>query len=263
MTAASPLRVPVLMYHEIADVAATPSRLAVSPDVFADQLAYLGDAGFNAITAGALSAILAGGGGDLPERPVVLTFDDGYGDFYGQALPLLKQHGFTGTVFMTTDWIGKEGEAKRMLNWRELAEAEQTGIEIGAHTCKHPQLDQLPENLIREELYVSKSLLEDNLGLPVPGLAYPFGYSDARVRRMARDIGYAYAYAVGNAMTSGAADTFAIPRLTVRRATTMDDFHKMVNGQDTMMLARDRILTSGYSVVRRARSTLRAVRRPA
>src|SRR5258707_14981787 len=125
MTAVSPLRVPVLMYHEIADTSATPSRLAVSPDVFADQLAYLRDAGFHAVTAGALSAILADGDGDLPERPVVLTFDDGYGDFYSQALPLLEQHGFTGTVFQITGGVGKKGEEKRMLNWRELAEAGQ------------------------------------------------------------------------------------------------------------------------------------------
>ncbi|HEX3513201.1 MAG TPA: polysaccharide deacetylase family protein [Trebonia sp.] len=260
MTAASPLRVPVLMYHEIADISATPSRLAVSPDVFADQLAYLRDAGFNAVTAGALSAILAEGAGHLPERPVVLTFDDGYGDFYSQGLPLLKQHGYTGTLFMTTGWIGEEDEKKRMLNWRELAEIEQAGIEVGAHTCKHPQLDQLPEKLIREELYVSKSLLEDKLGLKVPGLAYPFGYSNAKVRRMAREIGYDYGYAVGNAMTTGAADAFALPRLTVRRATSMDDFRKMVSGEDTMMLRQDRVLTSGFSVVRRARSTLRAMR---
>jgi peptidoglycan/xylan/chitin deacetylase (PgdA/CDA1 family) len=263
MTAVSPIRIPVLMYHEIADIAETPSRLAVSPDVFADQLGYLHDAGFNAITAGALSAILADGTGDLPERPVVLTFDDGYGDFYRQALPLLKQHSFTGTIFMTTGWIGKEGEAKRMLNWRELAEVEQAGIEVGAHTCKHPQLDQLPDNLLHEELYVSKSLLEDNLGLKVPGLAYPFGYSNPRVRRVARDIGYAYAYAVGNALTTSKADAFALPRLTAKRATTMEDFRKMVNGQDTTMLRRDRILTSGFSPVRRAKSTLRATRRPA
>ena len=158
MTAVTPLRVPVLMYHEIADIAETPSRLAVSPSVFADHLAYLSEAGFTTITAGALSSILADGAGDLPERPVVLTFDDGYGDFYTEAVPLLKQHEFTGTLFMTTGWVGKEGERKRMLNWRELAEAEQAGIEIGAHTCKHPQLDQLPENLVHEELYVSKSL---------------------------------------------------------------------------------------------------------
>lgn len=263
MTAASPLRVPVLMYHEIADTAATPSRLAVAPDVFADQLTYLRDAGFNAITAGELSAILAGGAGDLPEQPIVLTFDDGYGDFYSQGMPLLKQHGFIATIFVTTAWVGKEGEKKRMLNWRELTEAEQSGIEIGAHTCKHPQLDQLPENLLREELYVSKSMLEDNLGLPVPGLAYPFGYSNPKVRQVARELGYTYGYAVGNAMTTSSADTFVLPRLTVRRATTMDDFRKMVHGQDTPMLQRDRVLTSGYSVVRRARSTLRALRRAA
>jgi peptidoglycan/xylan/chitin deacetylase (PgdA/CDA1 family) len=248
------------MYHEIADIAATPSRLAVPPDAFADQLAYLRDAGFTAITAGALSASLADGTGELPERPVVLTFDDGYGDFSTQAIPLLKQHGFTSTLFMTTGWIGKEGEKKRMLNWRELAEAESAGVEIGAHTCKHPQLDQLPENLIREELYVSKSQLEDNLGLKVPGLAYPFGYSSPKVRRIARDIGYDYAYSVGNAMTTGQADKFALPRLTVRRSTTMDDFRRMVNGHDTVTLHRDRILTHGFAVVRRTRSTLRAVR---
>src|SRR5690348_1118898 len=131
MTAVSPLRVPVLMYHEIADAAATPSRLAVSPDVFADQVAYLHDAGFTAITAGALAAFLADGVGELPEQPVVLTFDDGYGDFYSQALPVLNAREYTATLFQTTAWIGKEGEKKRMLNWRELAEIEQAGIEIG------------------------------------------------------------------------------------------------------------------------------------
>jgi peptidoglycan/xylan/chitin deacetylase (PgdA/CDA1 family) len=167
MTAVSPLRVPVLMYHEIADISATQDPFAVSPRVFAEQLAYLREAGFTTLTAGALSAIVAHGEGDLPARPVVLTFDDGYGDFYTQALPLLRQHGFTATVFQTTGWVGKEDEAKRMLNWQELAESEQAGIEIGAHTCTHPQLDQLPEDLLREELYASKSLLEDWTGVPV------------------------------------------------------------------------------------------------
>src|ERR1700761_1222294 len=249
MTEVSSLRVPVLMYHEIADAAATASRLAVSPDVFADQVAYLHDAGFTAVTAGAVSAVLADGAGELPERAGVLTFDDGYGDFYSQALPVLKAHGFTATLFQTTGWIGKEGEMKRMLNWRELAEVDQAGIEIGAHTCKHPQLDQLPEKELREELSASKSDLEDHLGQKVPGLAYPFGYSNARVRRVAREIGYEYAYSVSNFLTTAAADKFTLPRLTVQRTTTMDDFRKMVNGQDTLTLQRDRVLTAGFTVV--------------
>jgi peptidoglycan/xylan/chitin deacetylase (PgdA/CDA1 family) len=262
MTAVSPPRVPVLMYHEIADIAATRSGFAVAPDVFADQLAYLHDSGFHTLTAGELAAILADGIGVLPERPVVLTFDDGYADFYSSGLPLLKQHGFTGTIFMTTGWIDKEDDEKRMLNWRELAEIQQAGIEIGAHTVRHPQLDHLPEKLVREELYASKSLLEDHLGLAVPGLAYPFGYSNAMVRQVARDLGYDYGYAVGNAITTSSKDKFTFPRLTVRRSTSMEEFRKMVNGQDTLTVRRDRMLTKGFSVVRRAQSRLGLARQP-
>lgn len=260
MTAVAPPRIPVLMYHEIADVTTTPSRLAVAPEVFADQLAYLSDAGYTALTAGELAGILDGGAGQLPERPVVLTFDDGYGDFYDHALPLLKQHELTGTIFATTGWIGLDGKAKRMLNWREIDELIEYGIEIGAHTIKHPQLDQLPRQQLREELSASKKLLEDKLGRAVPGLAYPFGYSNARVREMTRELGYTYAYAVGNTLTTTAADHFALPRLSVRRATTMGEFRRMVSGLDTLLLRRDRLLTRGYSVVRYARSSLRSAR---
>jgi len=254
MTAVSPPPVPVLMYHEVVDTTATSSKLAVAPDVFADQMAYLSDSGFTALTGGALAAALADGGTALPERPVAVTFDDGYGDFYDHALPLLKQHGLTGTVFVTTGWVGFEDKAKRMLNWRELGELVECGIEVGAHTYRHPQLDQLPDKDLREELHGPKSQLEDKLGRPVPGLAYPFGYSNGKVRRAARETGYAYGYAVDNALTTSGADTFALPRLTVSQSTTMDAFRQMVNGQDTPELRRARVLTKGYSVVRRARS---------
>jgi len=258
MAVVAPLRVPVLMYHEIADITATTSRLAVAPEVFADQLAYLHDADFTAITAGALAEILAGGAVAPPERPVVLTFDDGYGDFYDQALPLLKQYGHAATVFQTTGWVEAEGAQKRMMNWSELSEVAAAGIEIGAHTFRHPQLDQLPDGELHEELYGPKSTLEDKLGVAVPGLAYPFGYSNDKVRRMAREAGYTYAYAVDNALTTRGADQFALPRLTVKRTTTMESFRKMVNGHDTLTLRRDRALSGAFSVVRRAKAGLRA-----
>lgn len=261
MTADPALRAPVLMYHEIADASQTSSRLAVSPAVFAAQLAYLRDADYTALTAGALSAILAGGRGKLPERPVVLTFDDGYEDFYRQAMPLLDRYGFTGTLFMTSGWLaeagGRRDGLRPMLSWRQLAEAAHGGIEVGAHSSQHPELDRLPEKLLREELYSSKSLLEDELGMPVPGLAYPFGYSNARVRQVAREAGYTYGYAVANTMATEESDPFALPRLTVRRATTLDSFHRIVAGNDTMTLRWDRVLTSGWAMVRRTKAMLR------
>jgi peptidoglycan/xylan/chitin deacetylase (PgdA/CDA1 family) len=256
MTAASLHRVPVLMYHEIADTAATSSPLAVAPDVFAEQLAYLREAGFSTLTAGELAAFLADGTGTLPERPLVLTFDDGYRDFYTHGVPLIKQNGFTATLFMTTGGMGDETAEKLMLNWEQLVEVEQAGIEIGAHTVTHPKLDILPEKELREELAISKTELEDRLGLAVPGLAYPFGYSNRKVREVARELGYGYAYSVDNAMTTSGAERFTFPRLTVQRTTTMDEFAAMVDGKDTAALRRDRMLTKVSSVVRRTKSTL-------
>lgn len=262
MTAASPHRVPVLMYHEIADATASTSPLAVAPDVFANQLAYLRDAGFNTLTAGELAAFLADGAGRLPAKPVVLTFDDGYRDFYTHGLPVIKQNGFTGTLFMTTGGMGDESLEKIMLDWRQLAEVEQAGIEVGAHTVTHPKLDILPEKDLREELSISKSELEEHLGRAIPGLAYPFGYSNRKVRAVARELGYTYAYSVNNVMTTSAATTFTFPRLTVQRTTSLDDFRTMVNGEDTAEIRRERMISKLSPIVRRARSTLGIERQP-
>jgi peptidoglycan/xylan/chitin deacetylase (PgdA/CDA1 family) len=258
MTAAAAVRVPVLMYHEIAERAETASRLAVSPAIFAAQLGYLRGAGFTALTAGELTARLAGDAGPLPDRPVVLTFDDGYADFHSRAMPLLAGHGFTATLFVTTGWEQdpdlRQSAPGRMLNRTQLTEAVLAGIEVGAHTRSHPQLDQLPEPLVREELCTSKRWLEDELGLAVPGLAYPFGYSSRLVRQLAREAGYRYAHAVDNRTAGADADLFRQPRLTIRRSTTMAEFRRLAYGQATLRLREDRALTRGWSVVRRIKT---------
>jgi len=258
VTAAAPVRVPVLMYHEIAEPEETAGRLAVSPAIFAAQLGYLRGAGFTALTAGELTARLAGDTGPLPDRPVVLTFDDGYADFHSRAMPLLAEHGFTATLFATTGWEQdpdlRQSAPGRMLNRTQLTEAAAAGIEVAAHSRSHPQLDQLPEPLAREELCASKRWLEDELGLAVPGLAYPFGYSSRLVRQLAREAGYRYAYAVENAAAGADADLFRVPRLTIRRATTMAAFRRLADGQATLRLREDRALTRGWSVVRRIKA---------
>ena len=251
------------MYHEIADPAETKSRLAVSPAAFAAQLACLRDAGFNTMTAGGISDVLARGDSDLPERTVVLTFDDGYENFYSRAMPLLARYGFTATLFVTSGWledaaIGSDVRRPgQMLNVHQVAEAINAGIEIGAHTRRHPQLDQLPEQLVREELYTSKAWLEDKLSTPIPGLAYPYGYSNASVRRAARETGYRYGFAVRNRLASAASDPFSLERLTIRRAMTLNTFHQLIRGRDTLTLRQDRALTRVWSVVRRAKAALR------
>lgn len=140
--------VPILMYHEISARPDTASKLAVSPQALAGQLEYLASHGFSTLTASAVAAALAARAA-LPERAVVLTFDDGFADFHERALPLLRRYGCTATLFVTTGWISDAGSRAagrgpgRMLTWSQIIEAASEGIEIGAHSHCHPQLDQL------------------------------------------------------------------------------------------------------------------------
>ena len=258
----SSVRVPILMYHEIAPRTATDSRLAVSPDSFSAQLAFLHHEGYQTVTVAELTTGLACGG-NLPRRPVVLTFDDGYADFHSQAMPLLDRYGFTATVFVTTGWVrdGKGLPDRRppaqMLSWAQIEEAVSAGIEVAAHSHTHPQLDQLPPNLLHDELATGKAVLEEKLGSPVTGLAYPFGYSNARVREVARELGHQYSCAVGNTMMCGESDLLALPRLTVRQSTAMPLFERIVRGDHlNRIFLKDRALTKGWSVIRRTRAAL-------
>jgi peptidoglycan/xylan/chitin deacetylase (PgdA/CDA1 family) len=264
------LEVPILMYHEIAARQDSSSRLAVSPDSFAAQLAHLREAGFTGLTLTGLASALAGDPAGLPERPVVLTFDDGFADFHDAALPLLSRYGFIATVFVTTGWIADAGRHSvggrpgRMLCWNQIREAAAAGVEIGAHSHRHLQLDQISLSSLRDELVTSKSLLEDRLGLAVANMAYPYGYSNARVRRVVNEAGYAHACAVGNAIAGPGQDALALPRLTIRRSTRPATFGHIVSGEkESVIFLKDRSLTKGYALVRRARAAARGVSRSA
>jgi peptidoglycan/xylan/chitin deacetylase (PgdA/CDA1 family) len=247
------------MYHEVKEPAEAWSHLAVSPAAFRQQLSWLREAGYATLTAGAYAALHAAGG-PVPPRSVILTFDDGFEDFHRHAVPALVDHGFAGTVFVTTGWIqdaGRHSAASRpgrMLSWSQVAESAAAGMEIGAHSCLHPQLDQIPAAELRDELGLSKERLEDQLGAAVPGVAYPFGYSSAAVRDLARAVGYEYGYAVRNTMTDLAADRFRLPRLTVHQSTSLAEFQRLVSGRFVLTAARDRALTAGWTVLRRARA---------
>lgn len=265
-----PVRVPILMYHGIAeDPAAAVRPLSVRPAAFAAQLAHLDALGFTPITLSSLAAAWACEGcatsPPLPERPVVLTFDDGYGDFHSEALPMLRTYRFAATLFVTTGWVEDEGgdtgdRPDRMLTWPQIRDAAAAGVEIAGHTHSHPQLDQLAGRAVRIELRRSRELLEEQLGIEVRGLAYPYGYSSARVRRAVRDVGYRYACAVGNALPSRRTDLLALPRLTVRRSTSLATYDRIVRGQlIPAIFAKDRVLTKGYAVARRARTAFKVL----
>lgn len=259
--------VPVLMYHSVTETPPRSTRrLSVHPDAFAAQLGMLRRLGFTTATFGEFAAAVSAGR-PLPERSVVLTFDDGYADFHDNALPLLTSHGFTATVFVTTGWLEDAGRhaagepLDRMLSWKKVRGLAQAGIEIGAHSHSHAQLDQIPTPALREELSCTKGLLESEIGMPVHTLAYPYGYSSARVRAEVAASGYRFAAAVANRVNGERVDPLALPRLTVRRSTSPETFERIVRAEDLgRTFALERALSLGWRPVRMARYAANRVR---
>lgn len=251
--------VPILMYHAVGEnPSAATRRLSVAPRALGEQLAFLVDHGFTGLTFSDLAGAFETGEA-LPERPVVLTFDDGYADFAECAWPILRRYGFPATVFVTSGWIADAGSdaagtpLDRMLTWAQVRELAAAGIEIGAHSHSHPELDQLADAALREELRLGRTLLEDCIGAPVRTLAYPFGYSTPRVRHAARAAGYRCAAAVRNIRASSSDDIFMLPRLTIRRSTDSSTFASIMTGGDKQIFRRDRLLTAGWAAVRSSR----------
>src|SRR5437588_1186382 len=133
-------KIPILMYHSISRHATPKFKpFTVSPESFADQMAYLHQHAYALMTVTQLVKVLTQEGSVLPERTIVLTFDDGFADFFTDALPILQQYGFPATLYVTTGFIGstsgwmrREGEATRlMLTWEQLTEICSCGVDLG------------------------------------------------------------------------------------------------------------------------------------
>src|SRR5262249_39707528 len=159
--------------------AATTHRLSVTPSALEAELDYLASHGFTGMTFSALADAYRTGRA-LPKRPVVITFDDGYEGVAREAWPTLRRYGFPATVFVTTGGIADAGEhaagtpLDRMMSWAQVRELAAEGVEIGAHSHSHPELDQLDDARLSWELGHSRDLLEMATHAPVRALAYPY-----------------------------------------------------------------------------------------
>ncbi len=210
--------VPILVYHGVRDTlpseAAAVRHYNVSPATLFRQLEFLKWNGYTPITFHDLVLAL-----DertvLPQKPVIITFDDGWQDQYQNAFPELKELGLSATFFIFTNGIDKN----HFMTWPELKEMAAAGMTIGSHTVSHPYLPNLPLDAAIKEITDSKGILEAGLGETVSVFAYPFGhYNDALVAAVK-----AAGYEAARSTYPGTAHTSA-DRFTLRSIEVTNDF---------------------------------------
>jgi peptidoglycan/xylan/chitin deacetylase (PgdA/CDA1 family) len=234
-------RVPILMYHSISDNLFGKShpyfQINTLPEVFSQQMRWLRNSGYR--TTG-LTEVLTGlqTGKDL-SKMVVITFDDGYRDFYTDALPILKQCGFTATIFLATDRILNTPariEGADYLTWKDVRELHGEGICFGSHTVTHPDLRSLGPDQIEYELGRSKEIIEDRLGVGVESFSYPHGFpeEDKDYARYLEDVLCNLGYDEGVSTILGRAskksNRFFLPRLPVNSLDDLLFFQAKLQG---------------------------------
>jgi peptidoglycan/xylan/chitin deacetylase (PgdA/CDA1 family) len=158
----------------------------------------------------------------LPGKPVILTFDDGYRDFLTAAMPVLRTHGFSATLFLvaeriggTADWDARYGEPASLLLWEEVRALQEAGIEFGCHSSVHRPMTgmHLPE--LAEDTVRARAILEEGLATCVKTLAYPYGAVNEFVRRALQNLGFHAAVSCEPGISRLGDDPLRLPRIEV------------------------------------------------
>lgn len=199
--------IPVLYYHSILNEPG--NELRIPPDQFESQMSYLSHNGYQVVSLAQLFQFYYALG-TLPEKPVVITFDDGYEDNYTNAYPILKKYGYTATVFAVISYI----DGKGFMSWNQLQELTDNGWQIEGHTISHPHLlkDKLSVAELDLELKEARDTLEKRLGRPVRFFAYPFGDYNADIIQKVEEAGYRMAFTTQRGWANSA-DPLLVPRI--------------------------------------------------
>ena len=185
-------KIPILTYHSIDE---RGSVISTRPQTFRRQMKFLSEADFNVVSLKTLGKNFLENV-PLPPKTLVLTFDDGFQNFYSEAFPVLNEYNFTATVFLITDYCGKYNdwsgnlptlERSKLMEWSEIKELNNNGIEFAAHSITHPDLTRISVEAARREIVESKTTIEERLGREVTDFAYPYGSYNAPVKRITQE----------------------------------------------------------------------------
>lgn len=212
------MNVPILMYHHIA-ISRYSSQYYVSPQQFNEQLTLLADWGYTAITTSMLVQAI-NSGGELPQRPIIITFDDGNVDNYTKAFPIMKEHGFTGVLYIVGNYIDAD---YYMTSW-QIQEMLASGWELGSHTMNHLALVKAQPEQRMYEIRTSRTFLEDKFNIVVTTFSYPEGEYDCGVMNAVYEAGYESGMGLGDSSSQCLFGLYAMHRLSVRGGYNIEEF---------------------------------------
>ena len=234
--------VPILMYHSMSEVAQNGVRpyyqTVTTPRVFAEHMEYLSRGRYKATTL-ADAVRLSQSPGPRTEKVVVVTFDDGFRNFYTDAFPILNKCGFTATVFLPTACIGETAlkfKGMECLTWSQIRELQRLGVQFGSHTVTHPQLRSIKTENVQTEVRASKATIEDKLSAPVNSFAYPFAFPETdrlfrqRLRAILEDAGYENGVSTIIGTAGRTDDRFFMKRLPVNSRDDLRLFRAKLEG---------------------------------
>jgi peptidoglycan/xylan/chitin deacetylase (PgdA/CDA1 family) len=229
------LKVPILMYHYISippdDADKYRIDLSVAPQDFRQQMAYLAENGFSTITFEDLSRAIADKQ-DLPDKPVIITIDDGYRDNYENAFPILQEFGLTATIFLVTDPID-QGNPNYM-TWAMVEEMAAAGIRFGPHSKTHPDLRGKSRDTLIWQILGSQETVAAHVGYTPLYFAYPSGSYDENTVAILKELNFWGAVTTWGGTWHGFDDRFEWTRVRVHNYTALPEFIDLVDPGDTV-----------------------------
>lgn len=211
------VNVPIIFYHYI-EYNHDPKdtirmHLTVTPYWLEKQLRFLRDNGYTTVDLNQVRAAIMGRK-DLPPKPVVISFDDGYRDFYTDAYPLLKKYQAKATIYVISDFLDRPNY---MFTWqlKEIATESANLITIGAHTRHHLSLTSVSEKIAWDEISGSKTRLEAIISRPVVHFAYPYGFYNQAVADLVKKAGFWTATTTVPGTREDSSNFFSFPRIRI------------------------------------------------
>ena len=236
------MRIPILMYHSISELSRTNAHpyfeTRTSPEVFELQMKFLCERGYSTISPADVVALLSTGEPNTNKK-IVLTFDDGFRDFYTHAFPILQKCGLNATVYLPTEYINKKTKpflGKECLTWAEVRELNKLGVAFGSHTVTHPTLRLLSESDLEREIRCSKEIIEDELGSSIYSFAYPYAFPEQdraflhRLRDALKGAGYHNGVSTVIGSVQSLEERFFMKRLPVNSWDDLKFFHAKIEG---------------------------------